>query len=167
MVQWTPPPYGLVKCNFDAAFDHSSRQAKGGWMVRDHLGRAKYWGCAILGEVSSPIEAEGKALLLAIQNTRFLGFEKVVFEGDCLLLIKHLNGESRLPIIHNLGLDILKWTSSFQRHEFTAIKRSSNEVAHCLAQQGPYNSLFHSSCHYPPVWLTSYLYNDYVRSRLS
>lgn len=154
VVKWITPPIGSFKCNFDAA-----------WMVRDHLGVVRYWGCARLGEVSSPIEAEGKALLLAIQNTLFLGFEDMISEGDCQLLIKHLNGESKLSTIHNLSLDISRWASTYHRHKFTYIARSSSEVAHCLAQQGPPNSIFYSSCNYPPFWLTLYLHKDYVMSR--
>lgn len=36
--QWVRPPFGFVKCNFDVAFNSSSRQVKRGWIVRDHLG---------------------------------------------------------------------------------------------------------------------------------
>lgn len=40
---WTRPPIGFVNCNFEAAYDPVSRQVKGGWIVRDHFGFAKYW----------------------------------------------------------------------------------------------------------------------------
>lgn len=50
---WVRPPFGFVECNFDAVFNSSSRQVKGGWIIRDHLGIALYWGCASLGEHTS------------------------------------------------------------------------------------------------------------------
>lgn len=100
---WVRPPVVFVKWNFDAAFNFSSRQVKGGWIVRDHLCIARYWGCVHLGEAFSPLEVEGKALLMAVQNTRFLWFTDVIFEGDCQQLIQHMNDDTRNVGIHNLS----------------------------------------------------------------
>lgn len=60
---WTTPPFSFVKCNFDAGFDVRTFQGTGGWIIRDHYGRAKACGSSILPHVSTPLEAETKALL--------------------------------------------------------------------------------------------------------
>ncbi|XP_024004501.1 uncharacterized protein LOC112081884 [Eutrema salsugineum] len=77
---WTRPPLGFLKCNVDAAFDQTTKFTSAGWIVRDDLGIARIWGSAHLGLSSSPLEAEGKALLAAIQNSFMMGFRSIILK---------------------------------------------------------------------------------------
>lgn len=60
-LSWRRPPFGFLKCNYDASFNHNAKQATGGWIIQDSNGVSKYWGSATLGEAASPLQAEGKA----------------------------------------------------------------------------------------------------------
>ncbi|XP_024006491.1 uncharacterized protein LOC112083001 [Eutrema salsugineum] len=64
---WSRPIPGFFKCNFDAVYNTTSRQASSGWIIRDDKGIAKYWGSMALGDTNSALEAEGKSLLAALQ----------------------------------------------------------------------------------------------------
>ncbi|XP_024006636.1 uncharacterized protein LOC112083136 [Eutrema salsugineum] len=164
---WMHPPPGFLKCNVDAAYDPATRNTTAGWVIRDDKGAAKYWGSANLGISSSPIEAEGKALLVAIQNTYMMSFRSVIFEGDCQNLAKNLNNEEKDYTIHNLcKREIERWGAKFHRVQFKNVKRHCNEVAHCLAKNAPPNSFFYSDYKFPPLWLSHALHKDYVISNI-
>ncbi|KAG7599579.1 Zinc finger CCHC-type [Arabidopsis suecica] len=66
---WTAPSFPYIKCNFDAGFDIHTQQATAGWIIRDHHGLSKHWGSLQLGYAASPLEAETKALIAAMQQT--------------------------------------------------------------------------------------------------
>lgn len=151
---WRRPPVGLLKCNFDASFNLSSKQVVGGWILRDNLGVTKFWGSAVLGYASTPLEAEAKSLLMAIYHTKLLGFSSVNFEGDCLRLINCLLGKTKEIHIHNLCNEITLWTNTLHFHQFSYTKRCFNEPSHLLAKHGPPNQIFHSDCIHPLPWLT-------------
>lgn len=68
-LSWTKPDSSHVKCNFNAGLDTSSFQARGGWIIRDHQGVAKVWGSIHLNGALTPLIAETKALLAAMQQT--------------------------------------------------------------------------------------------------
>lgn len=89
---WTRPPSHIVKCNYDAGFNSFSVQVTGGWIIRDINGNAKSWGSTKLHLARSPLEAEGEALLFALQQAWLRGFTAVMFEGDCEVLINIING---------------------------------------------------------------------------
>ncbi|CAA7021092.1 unnamed protein product [Microthlaspi erraticum] len=84
---WQWPSLGFHKCNFDASYDLHSNLSMAGWIIRDHTGVAFSWGTTNLGMSSSPLEAEAKALLIAMQQAWSLGLDHVIFEGDCKTLI--------------------------------------------------------------------------------
>lgn len=90
---WTRPPIGVLKCNVDVAFCPSSKQVKGGWIIRDSSGISHYWSSACLGLASLPLKAEGKALLMAIQSGTFMGYHSLIFESDCHNLVSSLTGQ--------------------------------------------------------------------------
>ncbi|EOA25463.1 hypothetical protein CARUB_v10018801mg, partial [Capsella rubella] len=62
------PVYNILKCNYDSGFDNMTGQVISGWIVRDHLGEAKYWGSVEVGGAHSPLETESKILIFAIQQ---------------------------------------------------------------------------------------------------
>ena len=92
---WRPPSHPFLKCNFDAAYDDQSRLTSAGWVIRDQYGVIRYWAMARLGLAMSPLEAECKALMAAVQSVYFLGYTSMVFEGDCEVLMRMMIGEGR------------------------------------------------------------------------
>ncbi|CAA7028978.1 unnamed protein product [Microthlaspi erraticum] len=142
---WQRPTLGYFKCNFDASYDLHSQQSMAGWIIRDHNGVAFSWGTTNLGVSNSPLEAEAKALLIAMQQTWSLGLDYVVFEGDCKLLIDSLQGNPIDFNIENICWDIDKWRRDFKECVFLYTRRENNMVAHSLASTVPPNDMFYSS----------------------
>ncbi|XP_019087569.1 PREDICTED: uncharacterized protein LOC109127391 [Camelina sativa] len=66
--KWNRPTTTSLKCNYDAAYDHITSKAKAGWILCDKNGISNGWGAMALGITTSPLEAEAKALLTALQQ---------------------------------------------------------------------------------------------------
>ncbi|XP_020878678.1 uncharacterized protein LOC9300169 isoform X2 [Arabidopsis lyrata subsp. lyrata] len=161
---WTRPPTHVIKCNYDAGFNSVSGHVTGGWIIRDSNGFSKCWGAATLHQARSPLEAEGHALLFALQQTWLRGFTAVMFEGDCEVLINIINGVSNDIAIDGLHRDILFWKAKFRDVSFVHTNRLCNKVAHSLAKKGCLNRTFYSDCVNPPIWLTELMYFDRIQS---
>ena len=58
----------LQKCICRLIILRLNDPSSGGWIIRDHNGNAKTWGSSVLGYVITPLEAETKALLVAMQQ---------------------------------------------------------------------------------------------------
>lgn len=129
--------------------------------MRDHNGFAQGWGASRLGTATSPLEAEAKAILTAMQQAWIIGITTIVFEGDCETLSKIINMESHDISIESICQDIFLWTSRFLHIKFVFAKRNCNNAAHSLAKYGCINSDFFAGNLYPPVWLTEQLYHDF------
>ncbi|KAG7599332.1 Ribonuclease H domain [Arabidopsis suecica] len=95
--KWSRPPFPFVKCNFDASYNTISSRAQGGWLIRDHFGFTKCWTSASLFQATSPLEAEARSCLAAIQHTWARGYTNVIFEGNFETLIKCINGDLMSP----------------------------------------------------------------------
>ena len=159
-VRWKKPVFPLVKCNFNAGFTGNNTQRTGGWIIRDHAGLAKAWGSSIVQNVTTALEAETKALLIAMQQAWVRGYKCVQFEGDCEILIKAINGAISRCEITSLLRDVDFWASRFSNVVFTFTNRLCNNTAHLLAS--PLNScyMFQSNSGYQPLWLKNSLCKD-------
>ncbi|KAG7572479.1 Ribonuclease H domain [Arabidopsis suecica] len=113
--------------------DTQNSRGSAGWIIRDHHGQPKAWGSSLLSHVSSPLEAESKALVVAMQQAWIRGYKKIMFEGDCEILIKAVTDSSQPSDIANLLLDIDFWASKFSAVVFTFVRRNNNAIAHFLA----------------------------------
>lgn len=158
--KWWPPEKHLVKCNFDTSFQIQNLQATGGWIIRDQMGTPTHWGSSNLNHAATPLEAETKALLVAVQQVWIRGYKSVCFEGDCEVLIKVIKGESKNQAIDNLVTDIRLWASNFDSVCFCFTRRDCNRAAHCLAA---YNcpSGFYSDSVNMPSWLKKHMCTDF------
>ncbi|XP_010463382.1 PREDICTED: uncharacterized protein LOC104744055 [Camelina sativa] len=133
---WCPPQLPFVKCNYDARFDEINQQVTGGWIIRDHTGESLAWGANKLGSSRSPLEAETKALMGAIQQVWIRGFTLVLFEGDCAILINNINGKTTNVAIRSICMDIACWATKFKESRFDFVRRTCNRSAHVLAKYG-------------------------------
>ncbi|KAL9812154.1 putative ribonuclease H domain-containing protein [Arabidopsis thaliana] len=141
---WQPPPITHLKCNFDAGFNVQSLNATAGWIIRNHEGKPQHWGSLKLDHTSTPLEAETKALLAALQQTWVRGYKQVVMEGDCQTLINLANGSTSHSSIANLLEDIHFWASKFSSIHFSFVRRRGNKLAHDLAKFGCISTCFYS-----------------------
>ncbi|KAL6851773.1 hypothetical protein ACP4OV_020337 [Aristida adscensionis] len=146
LVQWTPPPRGWFKLNFDGSVYHDgSGRASVGGAIRDSAGRVVL-AFAERTDHSTVGIVEARALIRGLQHARGLRLDRVVAEGDDLVLVQLLRGEetqTRIPVA--MQEDIVGLLRSFAGgRDVRHVYREGNAVAHTLCRQA-----YHS----PGVWL--------------
>ncbi|EFH39896.1 predicted protein [Arabidopsis lyrata subsp. lyrata] len=83
--------------------------------------------------VSSALEAEAWAVLLALHQAQTCGFEAIHIFSDCQVLVKLLNSEDIHTDIHSILGDIRAICSSFKLSLFSFIPRLANGKADSVA----------------------------------
>ncbi|KAK2358234.1 hypothetical protein QL285_095437 [Trifolium repens] len=135
LCRWEKPDPGWVKCNVDVAFVTGSGKTSVGLCFRDSNGQFMAGMTQWQQIISSTIEGEVWALLLAMQEARHKGLDRVQFESDSKVLVDAIHMKRRgnsefLSIVYN----IVSFMSSFSNFEVKFIKRQANSVAHALAR---------------------------------
>jgi ribonuclease HI len=136
LVRWTPPPPGWFKLNFDGSVynDGSSRSSIGG-VIRDSTGRIIV-SFAEKTEHSTVGIVEARALRRGLQLARELGLDRILAEGDDLVLVQLLRGEemqTRIPVA--MQEEIVSLLRSFRGSDVRHVYREGNSVAHTLCRQ--------------------------------
>ncbi|KAL4369641.1 hypothetical protein GQ457_05G009690 [Hibiscus cannabinus] len=136
-IGWSGPVEGVIKCNFDSAYDALSRESMSGFICRDNAGLIMASGVTFHRHVADTFVAEALACLQATIFAKDLGFAKVVIEGDSLTVIKKVcsstpDGSLIGPIIH----DIREASKGFESVIFGFVHRDANITAHTLAREG-------------------------------
>uniref|UniRef100_A0A7N2M135 RNase H type-1 domain-containing protein n=1 Tax=Quercus lobata TaxID=97700 RepID=A0A7N2M135_QUELO len=106
-----------------------------GVIVSDHAG-------AVLAALSTqlrlplgPLEAEGKAMDVAISFAKDIGLQEVTFESDCSVLIGALSDTLKVPIsTENIVTGIHNKLQHFRQHQMLHVKRQGNTPAHNLVR---------------------------------
>ena len=104
-----------------------------GFLARNYNGEVLLSGARGECFASSPLEAEAKAIMWAMNHARSRGFSNVVFESDSLCLVSALRSGSSLLQIANIFAQILCSSLAFSTCEWSFVKREGNEVAHSIA----------------------------------
>ncbi|GAU48309.1 hypothetical protein TSUD_324900 [Trifolium subterraneum] len=143
-VRWEKPALGWVKCNVDVAFLPGSGRTSVEVCFRDNSGQFMAGMTQWKQTVISPVEGEAWALLLAMEEARHRGLDRVQFESDSKVLIEAIHMKRRgnskfLSIVHY----ILSIMSSFLNVEVKFVRRQANSVAHTLARAANSWSSFH------------------------
>lgn len=86
-----------------------------------------------------PEIAEAKALAMAIKLAKRYGFEEIILESDCQLLVNRLSkGVTHLSDLDSVLDDIFALCTSFKSITWSHVKREGNFVAHHLAKLVPF-----------------------------
>ncbi|CAN6327586.1 unnamed protein product [Urochloa humidicola] len=145
LVRWTPPPRGWFKINFDGSVYHDgSRRASIGGAIRDSAGRVVL-AFAEPTEHSTVGIVEARAMIRGLRLALELGVERVIAEGDDLVLAQLLRGEetqTRIPMA--VQEEILGLLRCFPGRDVRHVYREGNQVAHTLCRQ---------AYHGPGVWV--------------
>ena len=134
--QWCPLEQGLVKVNFDAALFKHKNSAGLGAIVQD-------WRGANLGALSMSVllssivaELEALACLRAVQFAADLGLQRVIFEGDLIMIISAVShGSSVMASFGNIIDDVRHLLPRFSFVSFNHVHCSGNVVADVLAKK--------------------------------
>ncbi|GAU43245.1 hypothetical protein TSUD_241360 [Trifolium subterraneum] len=82
LVRWEKPTLNWVKCNVDVAFVSGSGRTSVGLCFRDNSGQFMAGMTQCQQTVISSVEGEAWALLLAMEEARHRGLDRVQFESD-------------------------------------------------------------------------------------
>lgn len=104
-VQWQPPPQGTTKINFDGATSAKDQISGIGVVLRDANGSVLASLSQQLPQLYNPLVIEAKATYKALQLAAELGFNQVVLERDCQVLMKALIEDSNFLSTDGLFID--------------------------------------------------------------
>ncbi|XP_056695682.1 uncharacterized protein [Spinacia oleracea] len=131
---WYPPTYDYLKLNVDGSWKDLN-EAGGGGVFRGVSGNW-YMGFSSKYDASLPLAAELYAIREGLTMAVDYDIQNLELETDATILIKLLHNlddtyhHELSPVIN----DVACLMSRFRSIEFTYIPRSTNKVAHCLAQ---------------------------------
>ena len=133
LLEWSPPPLGWSKLNFDAAF--SDNETVTACICRDSEGHIIFiW--VDHRTVPYAFSAEAFAALQALRLATNLNIHKAVFEGDAFKVVQSLNGQS--DTIEWTGEDFINEGRQFLHSrpiwKMQYISRHCNFLAHNVAQ---------------------------------
>ena len=134
-VRWTPSVFPFYKVNIDAAIFKSTKSVGIGVIVRDHVGDVLATLSTQLLLPLGPLEAEAKAMDVAMSFAKDIGLQEGTFESDNSVLIGALLDKSKIPIsIENIITDIHAKLQHFRQHQMLHVKQQGNTLAHLLAR---------------------------------
>ncbi|XP_075662978.1 uncharacterized protein LOC142632468 [Castanea sativa] len=134
-IRWLPPPAGVYKVNFDAAFFGYSGMA-GGVMVRDSGGEIIVVLSQKIREPHMVDAAEALACNRAVTFAKELCLFSVIVEGDSKRIVQAVNNKGEnLTMFGYVIKEIQDSCSSFSRISFQQVRREGNKLAHSLARR--------------------------------
>ncbi|XP_059650157.1 uncharacterized protein LOC132295912 [Cornus florida] len=131
-LKWCAPARGYLKLNFDAAFNFSRLLCGGGLILRNDVGRPIRVASFFFSHVSGPYIVEGLILRECLSLLKVWGYENVVVEGDCQLVMRLLSSVVALSVIFNDVISILK---ACKGASLAWVPREGNGVAHLLGKK--------------------------------
>ena len=154
-----PPPVIEVStgqfCKVDASWHKTSQFFGGGFHLKDEAGRETF-GSFGSNQTVSPIQAEFRALLWAMNSVLLLGHHTMSFESDCLQLVNLLNEEQEEEEWPALLAELEEFQilhSSFTIFSIRFIPRTLNSRADLLAREARSRNTVFSHVFSPPAGL--------------
>lgn len=161
--QWSPPPSGWLKCNFDSSYDKENRVAGVGWIIRCDEGRFLCAGLSRCVNVESPLQGEALGFLLALQQVWIRGLRSVWFEGDSLQLSTIINNKVAQNVeLGNVLHDIRHWISLLPACSIDSVNRERNSAADALSKEAKNIHVDYMYLSSPPLCLIPFLYWPYT-----
>ena len=106
-----------------------------GIVIRDFRGSVKAAMSKPFHGLQEPVVGEAMAALFAVEFGRDIGVKDVIMEGDSLITVNAIRGEShKWSYYGHIIEDIKVVLSNFHRWEVGHIRREGNAAAHHLAK---------------------------------
>jgi len=135
---WNPPPFGVIKINWDAYVNAKKKYVGIGIVARDDKGAVL--GARAVTVVAAPKVAEAMAALKAILFCKVASFFEVILEEDAKQVIDEVI--SATPTLNAAGHFVEGITAEIQglrNVSMVHVGREANNAAHCLAKEASYN----------------------------
>ena len=161
-VSWIKPPSGVVTCNVDAALFSSTKQFGFGCVVRDSEGH--FCGArsvTVFYPLMEPALAEAMSLREALSWLKTCSFPSIILELDSLLVVQaiHSSATDRSFFGHVIA-DCKLLISEINVIKISFVKRSANQVTHCLAKASVFWSEYKKWLIEPPSFVINVLNFD-------
>jgi ribonuclease HI len=98
---WQPPPFGVIKVNWDTTVNKNEGCVGFGIIARDCEGMFLGAKCMFCPLAVDPTMAEAMATTHAVIFSKEVGFFDVIFEGDALQVVQEIQSTS--PHACNFG----------------------------------------------------------------
>ncbi|KAL0381479.1 UNVERIFIED_CONTAM: putative mitochondrial protein [Sesamum angustifolium] len=146
---WHLPPAGWIKVNFDGGFRDRGRVMGLGAIARDASGSCLAWLSIRMHRGGTAELAEAFAAREAICLARRHQWRRMIFEGDCSMLLHKLsNALPDFSVASTLIEDVRSVSFLVESLSFSLVLRSANSAADFLAKCA-LNQVGDSSC-FPP-----------------
>ena len=99
-ITWTRPPYGIVKVNWDASVNKYQNKMGVGAVVRDSHGVVLGMYCMTRSFITSPSVAETVGAWAAMKLAKWMGLQRVIFDGDALEIIQALTRDGDCWVVY-------------------------------------------------------------------
>jgi hypothetical protein len=133
--QWSKPPQGSFKLNWDAALDRKHKLIGVRIVARDSEGKVLMARCSYQRYISDSSMAEAYGAKLCAEFGLFLGLQSVVLEGDALEVVKALSRvDEDMGNFGNLIGETSILLRNYDRLAVNHVRREGNMVAHNLAK---------------------------------
>ena len=134
-VCWCPPPEGVIKVNFDAAFKTETYQGASGVVARNEHGQLVAAKCRQYESIPDALTAEAYAYRDGALLIKDLGLTKVIVETDCQELVALWNSRATnrcavIPLLNQVQDLSCQCTYFALAH----VRREANMAAHYTAK---------------------------------
>jgi ribonuclease HI len=134
-LSWTRPPEGVLKVNFDGAYNYRTQKAALGVIIRNNMGEPVLTAWGVLFGCRDAEEAETWACLDGIRLTGRWSDMSLILESDCSLLVEKINKKAMdRSVTAGLIQEIKQEFSTWRSPKVLKIGRDQNSTAHELAQ---------------------------------
>ena len=131
---WEPPPVGFYTINVDGAIPLANGHSGIGVVVRDSDSKfVAAMSLPLQGRYSIE-ETEAAAVEQGCVLAKKLGLERVIIESDSLLTVQAVEANDVRGVVGHIVKGIVQSLCSFQESKIKHINRTSNKIAHELAQ---------------------------------
>ncbi|KAK4419398.1 hypothetical protein Salat_2352700 [Sesamum alatum] len=86
-MEWTKPPNGWIKLNFDGALSKDRKFGTVGVIARNARGECVGWKARLLTGITEAVLTEAEAARTAADLVVQKGWEQIIIEGDCQVVI--------------------------------------------------------------------------------
>lgn len=137
-------PSKTYKLQIDGGARGNPGIAGAGMVIFNDLGQEIWCGWKFLGTSMTNNQAEYHAVLLGLECARSLGIERILVEGDSLLVIRQLTGAYKVKndALRDICRIALKEAEQFKDCKFLHIYRENNKRADWLANNGKFESVW-------------------------